>query len=254
MADQYEQLDYAEIWHSENFRVWQPPGFLQAVEIDMTKSKVIVERLRESGIKGTYTHLFVRAVAIALTRHPELHQLVAGTRRLYPERIDICLSVAGKPSFAPPVMIIEDAGKKNLRELADEIVSRTPEIKGKEPQAFPQFRKWGWLVPIGAVRRSILSFLWEQLWFRRQNGGTFAITCLPNVDVFASFTFTTSAIVSIGRVKDRVVAIDGQPVVRPTVTIVCCADHKAWDGIRGATFLTELNKILAEGELEAEST
>lgn len=251
MTDRYERLDYAERWLRDGLRVCEAPGFFEAIEVDMIRSKNVVERLRQSGIKGTYTHLLVRAVAIALLRHPELHKLVAGTQRLYPGQVDIGLSVAGNTIVAP-TMVLEDAGRKNLRELATEIIKRTPEIRKQEMQMLTHLQKWGWLVPFGWLRRWILRFLLRQFWFRRQGVGTFQISCVANVDLLVPFMFNTSAILGVGRVRDRVVAIDNQPVVRPTLILACCVDHKVWDGVGAAKFLTELNRILESGELEQE--
>ncbi|MSP59860.1 MAG: hypothetical protein EXR72_05885 [Myxococcales bacterium] len=250
MPDRHERLDFAERWLADGFRVLEPPGGFALVEVDMTRARALLARLRESGVKATYNHIVVRAAALALARKPELHVLVAGTRRLRPERVDIGLSVAGRTNFAP-VMRIEGAGEKKLPELAAEVIRRIPEVQAKEEVDLAGMRRWGWLIPLGWLRRALLGLLFSSLWFRRKLTGTFQITCLP-VDAVAPFTFTSAGCLGVGRVADRVIAVDGQPAVRPMVTLICAFDHKAWDGSRLASFSSEVKRILEEGELEGE--
>ena len=65
---------------------------------------------------------------------------------------------------------------------------------------------------------------------------------------FAPMLFNTSAALGIGRVRDRVIAVNGVPAVRPMVTLTCCLDHAVWNGMAAARFLTELRDILQSGD------
>jgi pyruvate dehydrogenase E2 component (dihydrolipoamide acetyltransferase) len=56
------------------------------------------------------------------------------------------------------------------------------------------------------------------------------------------------AIVGLGRVMDRPVAIDGMLAVRPTVDATLVADHRTSDGRRGGLFLAALEQRLQEPE------
>lgn len=250
-ADIYEKFDYADIWLRDGLRVVDPPGFFAAREVDVSRCRRLLEKLRGIGIRMTYTHIFVRATAMVLSRNPQLHQLITERHRLIPGNVDIGLSVAAGTVVAP-VLVIEDAGRKTLTEIAAEVTARTPEARKGLLQMQTLARRWGWLVPTGWLRRSILRLLTKQLWFRRKGVGTFQVTCLRDVDQFVPFLFSTSAILGVGRVRDRVIAIDGRPEVRPTVMLSCCADHKVWDGALAEKFLRELASILESGELASE--
>lgn len=252
MADRLESLDYAERWLGDGFRVLEPPGGLALVEVDMTRARALLPELRRAVPKATYNHVVIRAAALALARRPELHRLVAGARRLHAERVDIGLSVAGRTTFAP-VMILDDAGGKPLPEIAAEIVRRVPEVQAKEERDLAGMRRLGWIIPFGILRRLLLRFLFNRLWFRRKLSGTFQITCLP-VDAVLPFTFTTAACLGVGSVRDRVLPVDGAPAVRPAIQLSCAFDHKAWDGVALATFLAEVKAILEGDALEAELT
>jgi pyruvate dehydrogenase E2 component (dihydrolipoamide acetyltransferase) len=59
-----------------------------------------------------------------------------------------------------------------------------------------------------------------------------------------------AAILAVGRIADRVVAVDGQPAVRPAMTVAGSFDHRVVDGARAAEFLDTL-AALAEQPAEA---
>lgn len=54
------------------------------------------------------------------------------------------------------------------------------------------------------------------------------------------------ALVGFGKVADQVLPIDGQPVVRPAVTLSLAADHRVSDGHSGGLFLRKIAELLQE--------
>ena len=61
------------------------------------------------------------------------------------------------------------------------------------------------------------------------------------VDAFSAIiTPPQAAILAVGRISDRVVAVDGQPAVRPMMTITLSCDHRVVDGAQAAVFLKDL--------------
>jgi pyruvate dehydrogenase E2 component (dihydrolipoamide acetyltransferase) len=55
-----------------------------------------------------------------------------------------------------------------------------------------------------------------------------------------------AAILAVGRIADRVVPVDGQPAVRPTMVLALSFDHRVVDGARGAQFLDTLAGLVEE--------
>jgi pyruvate/2-oxoglutarate dehydrogenase complex dihydrolipoamide acyltransferase (E2) component len=154
-TDVIEKLDYAERWIRDGIAVIPHPGFFVSMEIDMTVCNEVIQQFRDKGVRITYTHIFIRAAALVLAQHPDLHQLIKGTRRLLPRNVDIGLSVEGD-SVAAPVLVIENAESKTLQEIADEVINRAPEVRSKDADMQSYIRKWGMVVPFGFLRRWLL--------------------------------------------------------------------------------------------------
>jgi pyruvate dehydrogenase E2 component (dihydrolipoamide acetyltransferase) len=76
---------------------------------------------------------------------------------------------------------------------------------------------------------------------------TFTISNLGmyQVDRFcAIITPPQAAILAVGRIADRVVAVEGEPVVRPIISMTISCDHRVADGARAAMFLSDLAEAL----------
>ena len=247
MKNKVTTLDYAQRWLRDGAEECGHAGGFAAIEADASVASALLRRFRAEGTPITWTHIFVRAAAMALARHPELHHLVAGNSRLDPSTVDICLSIAGDSSITP-VLIVEDAAGKDLKSIAAEVVRRTPVAAEQTRKMLDSLRRFGWLVPLSGWRRALVGFMLRRSWYRRKASGTFQVTCLPQVDLCAPLLFNTAAALGIGRVRDRVVAVNGQAVVRPTVTVCCCVDHSVWNGMAAATFLTAVQAIVESGE------
>ena len=80
---------------------------------------------------------------------------------------------------------------------------------------------------------------------------TFTISNLGmyQVDQFSAIiTPPQAAILAVGSIVERVVAIEGQPAVRPMMMLTLSCDHRVIDGARAAMFLNDLVDALREPE------
>jgi pyruvate dehydrogenase E2 component (dihydrolipoamide acetyltransferase) len=239
-----ESLDYAERWLRDGLYVLRPPASVYGTTVDMTTALATLERLRRAGINATSTHLLIRAAARALADNPDLHQLVAGTRRRRGGRVDIGLSVLGE-TFVAPVLVIEGADGKDIKALVEEIATRTPQVREADKALLGMLRTWGWLVPWAFLRRALLRTLFRSAEFRRRGAGTFQISTVP-VDWASSSSFATAGVLIAGRISSQVVAVEGQPAVRPIVNLTLSSDHGIWDGRAAARFLAAVRVCLEE--------
>jgi pyruvate dehydrogenase E2 component (dihydrolipoamide acetyltransferase) len=81
------------------------------------------------------------------------------------------------------------------------------------------------------------------------SGGTFTISNLGmfKVDAFTAIIMPPqAAVLAIGAVSDRVVAVDGKPAVRPVMTLSLSSDHRLIDGARAAAFLNDVVDAIRE--------
>jgi hypothetical protein len=244
--DREEPLPIAERWIKDAFGVMAVPGGFALRLVDMSRAKAVLGQLRAAGIHATFTHLIVRAAAVALARNPELHQLVCGYRRLRPAAVDIGLSMAGETNYAP-VVVIPEADRTPLGEMIPRVNDAVRAAREKERRDLEELGRRGWWIPWGVLRRLLLRWMQSKFWYRRKLAGTFQVSCLSSVDMIGSLLFYTGSVLGAGGVRDRVVAVDGQAVVRPTVWLTVCVDHAAMDG-RGAGKLLKAVKGVLEGE------
>ncbi len=78
---------------------------------------------------------------------------------------------------------------------------------------------------------------------------TFTISNLGmyHVDQFSAIiTPPQAAILAVGSIADRVVAVEGKPTVRPMMMLTLSCDHRVADGARAAMFLNDLAEVVRE--------
>ena len=242
---EYESLDYAERWLRDGLSVVRPSFSVAQTTVDMTQATGRLEELRQQGVQATSAHLLVYAAARALSANRNLHQIVAGNTRHHPTHVDIGLSITGE-SFVAPVLVIERAEEKSVADIVHEVATRAPEVRRADQEMQRLLRNWGWLAPFGFIRRAILRILFRRSTFRRKGVGTFQVSTVP-ADWALSSVFSTAGVLIGGQTRMRVIAVDGQAEVRPTMMLTLCGDHGVWDGRASVRVLAAVKSEL-EGE------
>jgi pyruvate dehydrogenase E2 component (dihydrolipoamide acetyltransferase) len=203
----------------------QVPHFFLVREIDAGALLEAREWLgpaieRSRGVKLTHTDLLVALAARVLKKHPKLNATWAGNAIRLNPRVNISVAIAVTDGVVGAV--IADADGAALADIALQRRDLTERARGGRP------------------RPADLA------------GGTFTITNLGmyDVDAFnAIIAAPQAASLAVGRIADRVVAVDGQPRVRPMMTLTLSGDHRVIDGAQAALFLKDLAEaIRAPGE------
>lgn len=242
--DADHRLDYGERWLRDGLEVFKPSLSVYQTEVDMTKALAHLEQLRLEGVRATATHLIIAATARVLAANADLHQMVAGARRHRPKQVDIGLSIAGE-TFVAPVLVVEQADRKSVGEIVATLDAELPRVREADRRMLAALRRWGWLVPFGPVRRGLLRALFRSPSFRRKGVGTFQISSVP-VEWAFSTSFAATGLLVCGKLTQRVTAVDGQPAVRPMMTLTLCSDHGVWDGRAAARFLAGVRSELGK--------
>ena len=159
--------------------------------------------MREAMTGVTHTDLLVVFVARALKKHPRLNVGSA----------DVNVAIAIAVEDAVVAGVIHRADTKSLADIA----SRRKELSDRAHA--------GKLQPADIT------------------GATFTISNLGmyRVDAFTAIIVPPQAgILAVGAITERVVAVNGQPAVRPMMTLTLSCDHRVVDGARGAAFLNDV--------------
>jgi len=190
--------------------VREAPQFSISRDVDMTAAN---ERRRAAGV--SYTDVIVAAAATALRAHPRLRSRFDGDAVIVSEKIDVGLAVAVDAGLIVPV--VRDADRKTLAALREEREALETAVRSGRARADA----------FGGAAITV------------SNLGTFG------VDRFTAIVNPPEAsILAVGRVADRVIAVNGAPAVRPVVSLTLTVDHRVADGADAARYLDDVVKQL----------
>jgi pyruvate dehydrogenase E2 component (dihydrolipoamide acetyltransferase) len=176
-----------------------------------SQKRIKAQSQSSQSVSPTITDCLISLVARVLERHPVINATWANEAVRPNSSINISLAIAVNDGVVTPV--IQNANKATLTEIATQRAAVTERARA------------GRLVPVDL------------------SGGTFTISTLGmyKVDAFtAIITPPQAAVLAVGAVSDRVVAVDGKPAVRPVMTLSLSSDHRLIDGARAAAFLNDL--------------
>ncbi len=196
------------------------PHFYVTTEVDMAAAADLRARLVETfGPEGkvSYNDLIVRACALTLRAMPDVNSSWRDGQFVRHGHVNVGVAVSLPDGLVVPV--IKDADRKGLREIA------------VEARALAEKARAGKLAP------------------RDMEGGTFSTSNLGAYDV-AQFQAIVnppeSAILAIGSILEKPVALDGQIVARPRMILSLSVDHRVIPGVPAAQFLQGVKKLLQE--------
>lgn len=208
---------------------WQTvPHITDFREVDatgLTQTRDALRRHLSGDVKLTFLPILVKAVTVALRRNPVFNASVdmAAEEITYHGRINVGIATATPDGLIVPVL--KDADTLPISEISRQI---------------------DWLSTRARERSSKPDEL---------NDGTFTIS---NFGSFGGWLATPiirppeAAIAGFGRIREQVVAVDGQPVVRSILPVCVSADHRLIDGDAMGAFLSTLSELLTEPVLMIE--
>jgi pyruvate dehydrogenase E2 component (dihydrolipoamide acetyltransferase) len=197
------------------------PHFFLTIEVDMGEAMALRKRINErfagEGVKVSPNDLIIKAVAMALQRHPWVNASWTGEAiRLY-DVVHVGVAVAVEEGLITPV--VRNADRKGIAEISREVKELA--ARGREKKLKPE----------------------------EYTGSTFSIS---NLGMFGIEEFTAvinppeAAILAVGAVSDKVVVENGEMGVRPRMRVTLSCDHRVIDGATGAEFLQTLKRYLED--------
>jgi pyruvate dehydrogenase E2 component (dihydrolipoamide acetyltransferase) len=192
------------------------PHFFVSRDVDASalnqfREHVVAEIERTHSVRVTHTDILVALVAKTLLKHPRLNaSWTAEGLRLH-QHVNIGIAIAVNDGVVAAV--VPNAQSAALAEIA------------RQRRDIAERARAGKLRPTDIA------------------DATFTISNLGmyKVDAFSAIiTPPQAAILAVGAIGDRVVAIEGKVEVRPMTTLTLSADHRVVDGARAAMFLADL--------------
>jgi pyruvate dehydrogenase E2 component (dihydrolipoamide acetyltransferase) len=197
------------------------PTFYLTAEWDAEKASAIRGELKEFGdeYKISFNDIVIKAVANALSDHPEVNAHWMGDHIRHFNRVHVAMAVAIEDGLITPVIF--DADHKSISQISAE---------AKQLAGLARSRK---LTP------------------EQYTGSTFSVS---NLGMFGIDQFTAiinppeAGIIAVGGVEPKPVVIDGEIQVRQRMRITMSCDHRVIDGATGAKFLQTV-KLFFENPL-----
>jgi pyruvate dehydrogenase E2 component (dihydrolipoamide acetyltransferase) len=201
------------------------PHFFVTREVDAGALNEARERLlpaieRSHGVKVTHTDLLVSIAARTLGKHPRLNATWADGGIVLQHDVNIALAIGVENAVVTAVIPHAD------RAAVGDIAARRREL-AERAQA-------GRLQPADIA------------------GATFTISNLGmfEVDAFTAIIVPPqAAILAVGAITERVVPVNGQPAVRPMMSMTLSCDHRVVDGVRAAEFMRDLANAIRSPKL-----
>lgn len=190
---------------------------VDASDLLEVKNKLTKASQKKLNRKISLNDLVLLATARALAEFDIFSAQLEGNEIVYADTVNLGVAVNLDKGLIVPV--IKNAGRLSLSEVA------------VQASAFVEKARTGKLLS-------------EDI-----EGATFTVSNLGalGIDEFtAIINPPESGILAVGSVSDRVVAIDGQIVIRPIMTLTLSVDHRIIDGAVAAAFLKRVKEILED--------
>lgn len=194
------------------------PHFYVTMEIVMDKAMAARTSMNEiSPVKISFNDLVIKAVAVALKKHPAINSSWLGDKIRQNHHIHIGMAVAVPDGLLVPVIRFADT--KSLSQIAGEAKDLAGKAKDKKLQPAD----------------------WEGNTFTISNLGMFG------VDEFTAIINPPDAcILAVGGIKETVVVKNGEMKVGNIMKVTLSSDHRVVDGASAASFLQTLKGLLED--------
>jgi pyruvate dehydrogenase E2 component (dihydrolipoamide acetyltransferase) len=193
------------------------PTFYLTAEFDLARVTDMRAAMAAIGpeFKVSVNDIVMKAVAVALTRHPEVNAHWMGDRIRQHHRVHVGMAVAIPDGLITPVIF--DADRKGLSQISQE--ARELAKRARERKLAPH----------------------------EFTGATMSVSNLGmlGIDEFtAIINPPEAAILAVGAVEDKPVVVDGSIEIRKRMRVTMSCDHRVIDGALGAQFLQTLRRLI----------
>lgn len=206
--------------------VYTAPHVTIMDEVDVTELVALRTKYKpyaeQRGSKLTYLPFIVKALVSASREFPIMNSMLDEENQEIVYRKYYNVGIATDTDNGLIVPVIEDADRKNLFKIADNI--RDLAVRGREGKlAANELR--GSTITISNIGSA---------------GGMFFTPVI---------NFPEVAILGTGRISEKAVVRDGELVAAPVMALSLSFDHRLIDGATAQNFMNHIKKLLAQPEL-----
>lgn len=194
------------------------PHYYLIVEINMDKAIAARNEINSlPDTKISFNDMIIKAVAIALRKHPQVNSSWKEDKIIHHGNINVGVAVAIPDGLVVPVL--KNADQMNYNQISANVKDLAGRAKSKGLKA------------------------------NEMEGSTFSVS---NLGMFGIETFTSiinqpnSAILSVGAIIEKPIVKNGAIVVGNTMKLSLACDHRVVDGATGAQFLQTLRTYLEQ--------
>ncbi len=244
-----EPLDFTHRIMADAMRTSSAPDGHAVMMLDMSGVHAFRAQYQEKhGLALTDLQVIIRASAYILEREPYLQAVLQGNKIVFPDSVDIGVSVATGRSITP-IIVIQNAQTKNLRDIHNELREKTLQaIEGEKlakAQGGARWHRYARWIP-GSVRRTLIGGLGRSAKIRRAKVGTFQITSvdLSDLEFYTPYHLGTTTLMSIGGTKLRPIVVGDKIEIRPTVYLSFGVDQRVVGVVRSLKTFRRFKRLL----------
>jgi pyruvate dehydrogenase E2 component (dihydrolipoamide acetyltransferase) len=190
---------------------------VDASKIEGYRKTLLPEIQEKFGVRLTITDIMMKITGAAIREHPVMNTRWTDEGILYLEDVHMGMAMALNEGLIVPV--IRDINKKSLAQIARERIELIQ--KGRENRFLPD----------------------------DITGSTFTLSAMGmfGIEQFtANINLPENAILAIGAIIDKPVAIDGEVVIRPMMNVTLSYDHRTIDGAEAGKFMRTLKSLIED--------
>ena len=260
----FERVANATSWRRLALATWSPPDnptVYGTIEVDMTDSLALIERLRETdGLHVTVTHLVAKALALGLRDNPDGNGLIIGKRLYKRSEVDIFCQVASEDGRDLSGVKLCGVDGMPLRQIAQTLNSRVAQVRARKDREVEKSKATLANIPdwlLGSAMRAVgyltydLGLDLSRFGVAYDQFGSAMVTSIGSVDAGLGLALAplvpfshVPIVVLVNNIQRRPAVVGDQIMIRPLMMLGCTFDHRFIDGITGARIAAALRRAL----------
>lgn len=261
----YERVESPSSWRRLALGTWSAPDnptVYGTIEVDMTESLALIERLRASeGLHVTVTHLVAKALALGLRDHPDGNGLIIGKRLYKRDEVDIFCQVASEDGRDLSGVKLLGVDQMPLRDIAQKLNSRVAQVRARKDREVEKSKESLARIPdwlLGPAMRAVgfltydLGLDLSRFGIAYDQFGSAMVTSIGSIDAGLGLALAplvpfshVPIVVLVNNIQRRPAVVGDQILIRPMLTLGCTFDHRFIDGVTGARIASSLRRALA---------